>query len=170
MTITTEDREALLREHILVHSVHVDAFGTRLYATGPDRAVAKDALIARLGDAVDIEICGETPREVRPRACCGHMEREPGRLQLRYCVQEDEHVDLIFVAEDDERVVVFGTVCTPIDLLPGHEWDSPYHVYLDRPLAGREVFDAVQNAPVPYFNVYDGIKERVAAERRLGRA
>jgi len=39
-------------------------------------------------------------------------------------------------------------------------------VYLVRPLGERAVFDAVENAPVPYFNVYDGIWERVEARRR----
>ena len=92
-----------------------------------------------------------------------------GRLQLRYALQSEEHLDEIVVAEDDKRVVVFGTVCTPIGLLPGHLDEGPYHVYLKGPLAGREVFDATADAPVPYFNVYDGIFERVEAMREARR-
>ena len=42
------------------------------------------------------------------------MEREPGRLQLRYVTCGDEHIDDIEVAEDDDFVVVLGTVCTSV--------------------------------------------------------
>ena len=94
------------------------------------------------------------------------MEREPGRLQLRYYTQVDEHVSDIVVAEDDAQIVVFGTVCTPVDLLPGHEIGSAYHVYLKQSLGERAVIDAVAGHPVPYFNVFDGIEERVAKMRR----
>ena len=165
MTITTEDRTALLSERILVHSLHVDEFGTRIYVSGPDSARAKEAVAERLGAHVEVEVCGGSPREVRPRPSCGHMEREPGRLQLRYSLQQDEHLDEILAAEDDERVVVFGTICAPLNPPPGQEMESPYHVYLDRPLGERTVIDAVAGAPVPYFNVYDGIEERVARLR-----
>jgi hypothetical protein len=165
MTLTTEDREALLLERIHVHSVHVDQFGLRVYATGPDDDAARNAIIERLGAHVEVEVCGDAPRESRPRACNGHREREPGRLQLRYHTQREEHVDLILVAETDTEVVVFGTVCTPVGLLPGHETDCPYHVYLDQPLGERQVIDAVVDAPVPYFNVYDGIEKRVSTRR-----
>jgi hypothetical protein len=41
----------------------------------------------------------------------------------------------------------------------------PYHHRLGQPLGEREVIDAVTGFPVPYFNVYDGIEERVAKMR-----
>jgi hypothetical protein len=40
------------------------------------------------------------------------------------------------------------------DALAGHE-----------PLGERTVIDAVSELPVPYFNVYDGIEERMAKMR-----
>lgn len=166
MTISTEDRVALLQEGVLVHSVHVDSFGTRVYVTCPDEDLARGLVGARVGGGVEVTVCGTRPRERRPRGCTGHMEREAGRLQLRYELQRDEHLDEIVVAEDDERVVVFGTVCTPIDLPSGDTVEHPYHVYLDEPLGDRDVFDAVADASVPYFNVYAGIKARVAERRR----
>lgn len=157
---------ALLQDGVLVHSVHhYEEFPAHVYVTGPEATSARESVVARLGDHVEVTWCGDIPREVRPRRCDGHMEREPGRLQLRYALQSEEHLDEIVVAEDDERVVVFGTVCTPIGLLPGHLDEGPYHVYLKSPLAGREVLDATADAPVPYFNVYDGIFERVDAMR-----
>ncbi|RKQ93371.1 hypothetical protein C8N24_3234 [Solirubrobacter pauli] len=166
MTITTEDRAALLKEGVLVHSVHhYETHPTQLFVTAPDEEHALEAVSARLGAAVDVNVCGDAPREVRPRRCTGHMEREAGRLQLRYDMQRDEHMDEILVAEDDERVVVFATVCTPIDPQLGDVVGCPYHVHLDRPLGERVVFDAVARAPVPYFNVYDGIWDRVEAQR-----
>jgi len=166
MTITTEDRAALLKEGVVLHSVsHYEEHPTQVFVTGPDEARARDVVTTRLGNEIEVTVCGDTPREVRPRRCYGQMEREPGRLQLRYELQDEEHGDQIIVAEDDDRVVVFGTVCIPIDLEPGPIVGHPFHVYLDRPLGDRAVFDAVANAPVPYFNVYDGIEERVAALR-----
>ena len=93
------------------------------------------------------------------------MEREPGRLQLRYALHDEEHVNEIVVAEDDERVVVFGTVCAPMDLEVEDTVGHPYHVYLKQPLGERTVIDAVSELPVPYFNVYDGIEERMAKMR-----
>lgn len=166
MEITMEDRMALLQDRVVVHSVHhYEDLGTQIYVTGPDPTSARESVVARLGDQPEVTVCGDVPRELRPRMCDGHMEREPGRLQLRYTLQDEEHLDEIVVAEDDERVVVFGSICTPIGLLPGDLTESPFHVYLKTPLNGREVFDAVQDAPVPFFNVYDGIFERVEAMR-----
>ena len=138
MKISTEDRSALLLERVVVHAIHDDEFGTRMYVTGPDEERARDVIAERLGDEVEVTVCGDVPREVRPRRCYGQMEREPGRLQLRYCTQDEEHVNEIVVAEDDAQVIVFGTVCTPIDLpARASRSDSPYHVYLDQPLGER---------------------------------
>lgn len=167
MTITTEDRVAFLREGVAVHSVHADEFGTRVYATGDDEERARGAIKARLGDDVEVTVCGDVRRGSVPRACVGHMEREEGRLQLRYVLREDEHLDELLVAEDDERVAVYGTVCVPCEPAIGDEVGHPYHVYLKGPLGQRAVFDAVAGAPVQYFNVYDGIFERVAAMQAL---
>ena len=36
MKISTEDRSALLRERVVVHAIHDDEFGTRMYVTAPD--------------------------------------------------------------------------------------------------------------------------------------
>lgn len=166
MTITSEDRAALLKDGVLVHSVHHhEAHPTQLFVTAPDEERALEAVSARLGATLDVNVCGDAPREVRPRRCTGHMEREAGRLQLRYDMQRDEHMDEILVTEDDDRVTVLATVCSPIDHDVGDTVGCPYHVYLDRPLGERVVFDAVARAPVPYFNVYDGIRDRDETQR-----
>ena len=170
MVISMEDRSALLRERIVVHSViHYEEFGTQMFVTGPDKERAREAVAERFGEDVQVEVCGDEPREVRPLVCDGHMEREPGRLQLRYAMQDEEHMNSIVVAETDDEVIVFGTVCRPVDLLPpGHLMGGPYHVCLDKPLGERTVIDAVTDLQVPYFNVYDGIEERVAQRRAAG--
>jgi hypothetical protein len=169
MEITVKDRMALLKERVVVHSVHhFEKFGTQVYVTGPDGTRARELVAERLGDQVEVTVCGTELREIRPRACDGHMEREAGRLQLRYSVQREEHLDEIVVAEDGERVVVLGAICAPIGLLPGHLVECPYHVYLEQPLGDRTVIDAVTGTPVPYFNVYDGIFERVERTRAAG--
>jgi hypothetical protein len=82
------------------------------------------------------------------------MEREPGRLQLRFVLRGDEHVDDIVVAEDDETVVVYGIVCASVAGTDGPAWEGPWHVYLGQPLAGRVVIDGVTGSPVPYRNIY----------------
>jgi hypothetical protein len=165
MKISTEDRSALLRERVVVHAIHDDEFGTRMYVTAPEDQRALDVVAERLGDEIEVNVCGDVPRNISPRRCYGQMEREPGRLQLRYALHDEEHVNEIVVAEDDERVVVFGTVCAPMDLEVEDTVGHPYHVYLKQPLGERTVIDAVSELPVPYFNVYDGIEERMAKMR-----
>lgn len=82
------------------------------------------------------------------------MEREAGRLQLRFVLWPDEHVDDIVVAEDATTVAVLGTVCTPET--GGRECcEVPCHVYLERPLGDRAVVDGLTGQPVPYKNVYE---------------
>ena len=149
MKISTEDRSALLLERVVVHAIHDDEFGTRMYVTGPDEARAREVVGERLGDEIEITVCGDEPREILPRRCYGHMEREPGRLQLRYALHDEEHVNEIVVAEDDAQVVVFGTICAPMDLDVYETVGHPYHHRLDQPLGDREVIDAVTGVPVP---------------------
>jgi len=86
--------------------------------------------------------------------------------RLRYAMQDEEHLHEIVVAETDDQVIVFGMICAPVDLpAPGHLVESPYHVYLDQPLGERVVIDAVSERPIPYFNVYDGMEERMVKMR-----
>jgi hypothetical protein len=94
-----------------------------------------------LGDGVEIDLVGPTAREIWPRCCIGYREREPRRLQLRIALVRDEHVDEIVVAEDDETVVVYATVCRAVDPAGGDECDVPHHVYLEQPLGDRAVID-----------------------------
>ncbi len=82
------------------------------------------------------------------------MEREPCRLQLRYVLRGDEHVDDIVVAEDDETVAVLGTVCTSVIGDTGETVECPTHVYLRRPLGDRRVIDGFNGEEVPYKNVF----------------
>jgi hypothetical protein len=68
-------------------------------------------------------------------------------------------VDDIVVAEDDETVVVFGTVCMSVVGEDGEPIDTPAYVMLERPLEDRTVVDGVSGQEVPYRNVYEGIEE-----------
>lgn len=122
--------------------------------TGIGAERVREAVARRLGHEVEVEILGELPRCIRPRSCVGYLEREPGRLQLRFVLSGEEHVDEILVAEDDEAVVVLATVCTPVGGDGGERWEGPWHVYLDRPLGNREVIDGRNGSAVPYRNVY----------------
>ncbi len=89
-----------------------------------------------------------------PLRCDGQMEREPGRLQLRYALYPDELMYEIEVEESDNAVVVSATVCSPPAGDYSELWEIPFHVYLDRPLGGRVVIDANSGRAVPHNNVY----------------
>ena len=98
-----------------------------------------DRAMAELLPGTEFEWCGETPRELRPRAIHRCCEREPGRLQLRVVVGAEEHVDEILVAEDDDIVTVLTAVCTPVA----------------GPLGARKVIDAVRGEELEFFDLDD---------------
>src|SRR3954454_5541502 len=148
--VSDQDRVALLVQGIAVLSAEPD----RICVTGADDERVREEVASRLGVDLDIVwVYGDVPREVRPRPCAGYMEREPGRLQLRYVLQGDQHVADITVAEDDETVAVLGLVCISPIGDAGEQVDCPAHVYLRRPLGDRRVIDGFSREPVPYKNV-----------------
>jgi hypothetical protein len=100
-----------------------------------------------------------TLRQLARRASVAYREREPGRLQLRFVLDADEHMHEIVVDEDDDVVEVFATVCGPVSGPSGEVIEGPWHVYLERPLAGRSVVDALSGREVPYRNVLAELAE-----------
>ena len=99
-----------------------------------------------------------TPHEQRWRACVGHMEREPGRLQLRVALRPKEGVCNVLFEEDEESVAVLVLVCGEADRR-GDPVNCPVHIYLEQPLGERAVLDVVNNRrPVPYRNVYQELQ------------
>jgi hypothetical protein len=151
--VSAEDRTALLREGIVVLESTVVRGRLRVEVAGAGEQRVYEMVARRLGD-VDIELLHELPRRLRRLRCTGFMEREPGRLQLRYVLRGDEHVDDIVVAEDEHSVVALATVCTPVAGEAGEAYEGPWHVYLERPLGGRIVIDGATGDPIPYRNVY----------------
>ena len=118
-------------------------------------------MAARLGTDPHVAILDELPRRLRPRGCAGHMEREPGRLQLRYVLWGEECMGDIVVSEDAHSVVVLGLICEPVGGDAGEPCEFPFHVYLDRPLGDRTVFDGCGGGEVPFKNVYAELDARV---------
>jgi hypothetical protein len=100
-----------------------------------------------------------TLRQLARRACVGYREREPGRLQLQFVLDADEHMHEIVVDEDDDGVEVSATVCSPVSGPSGEVIEGPWHVYLERPLAGRSVVDALSGQEVPHRNVLAELAE-----------
>jgi hypothetical protein len=87
----------------------------------------------------------------RPRPCFRCREREPGRLQLRVALRPDEGVCEVLVEETSTRVEVLILACGEINDRDDAV-DCPVHVYLSRPLGGREVVDAARGgATVEHF-------------------
>lgn len=103
-------------------------------------------------------------REISPRRCVGHMEREPGRLQLRLVLYPGEHVCEIDIEEDDEAVVAFASVCVPVeeDDGGGDACEVPCHVYLESPLGDHAVHDGHFGHAVPYRNIYAELEAKFA--------
>ena len=89
-----------------------------------------------------------------PLSCDGQMEREPGRLQLRYALYPDELMDEIEIEESDTAVVVAATVCSPPAGDRSELCEIPFHVYLARPLGQRVVIDGNSGRTVPHKNIY----------------
>jgi hypothetical protein len=112
----------------------------------------KTALARRFAALGDVEIIA---RYRQPRRCVGCRERDPCRLQLRYVTVGDEHMDNVMVAEDAERVVVFGVMCMPeVQDIHQRADESPYHVYLKAPLGDRTVIDGFTGEVVPHSSSY----------------
>jgi hypothetical protein len=158
--VGARERANLLSEGIVVVSATAGEGGSRVRVTGAGNERVQTAAAAELGSDVDVQVWGRLPRELCPRRCVGYLEREPSHLQLRYVLYGDEHVDDIWVAEDDRRVVVLAAVCAPVVGAGGEGTDGPSHVYLDRPLGDRTVIDGFTGDPVPYRNVYEELERR----------
>ena len=152
--IDATDRTALLRQGITVTNARRTNGRLQVFVSGGDEKRVRAAVAARLGAEVDVSILDELPRRLRPRGCAGHMEREPGRLQLRYVLWGDECMGDIVVFEDARSVVVLGLICEPVGGDAGEPREFPFHVYLDRPLGTRRVFDGCGGGEVPAKAVY----------------
>jgi hypothetical protein len=109
-------------------------------------------------------VLDDTLRRLAPRSCVGHREREPGRLQLRFVIDVDEHMHDIVVVEDDDTVVVSAAVCSPTTGVWKDQVEAPFHVYLDEPLGERRVIDALTGREVPYKDVWAELAAEEAAE------
>jgi hypothetical protein len=162
--ISEAQRIKLLQAGVVLLQYDLNARRPWAVVTGAGAERVGRVVADELGAAVDVEVAGEVPRRLMPRACLGHMEREPGRLQLRFVLRGDEHVDDIVVAEDDESVVVYAIVCASVAGTDGQAWEGPWHVYLGQPLANRVVIDGVTGSPVPYRNIYAELRDEWPAD------
>ena len=90
-----------------------------------------------------------------PRRIIAYREREPGRLQLRVPLGgSDQGVCEVVVEEDEKTVRVRALVCYDDDDDQSGSLERvncPVHVYLDRPLEGRQVVDVETGAALPLF-------------------
>jgi hypothetical protein len=152
--VADADRVALLQHGIVVVEVDATPGRLRVGVTGAGEARVRETVARRLGEEVEVDILDDLPRRLEPRRCAGYREREPCRLQVRFELRGDEHVDDIVVAEDERTVVVFATVCTSVAGEAGEPCEGPWHVSLERPLGDRPVIDGACGNAVPYKNVY----------------
>jgi hypothetical protein len=162
--VAVSDQTALLREGIALVDASIKDGRLIVEVTGaPDDRVR--ALVAeRFGPTTRVTVVDDLPRRLYARPCVGHMEREEKRLQLRYVLWPDEHIGDVAVVEDEHSVVVLGMVCVSAACEAGDPCESPTHVYLERPLGGRTVYDGCSGEAVPYKNVYLELNERIERE------
>ena len=144
------ERTALLRQGVRV----LDEGRNRITVSGSDEEEVREIAAARLGSDIRVDVRSRARRRHRGLPCMGHMEREEGRLQLRFVVRGDDHITGIEVEEDDQSVVVLATVCSAVDEDARDEMEVPCHVDLDKPLGLRHVIDGVTGLYVPFKNVY----------------
>jgi hypothetical protein len=164
--ISAQDRTALLRQGIAVLDAEIADGRLTLEVSGAPDDRVRAAVVARFGSDANVTVVDDLPRRLYARTCVGHMEREPGRLQLRYVLWPGEHIGDILVVEDDRTVVVLGMICVPAAHEPGEPCEVPTHVYLDRPLGYRTVYDGCGGEAVHYKNVWVEIEARLANGRR----
>ena len=162
--IAAKDRTALLRQGVAL--IDAESRDGRLIVevTGAPEDRVRAVVAERLGSTTRVTVVDDLPRRLYARPSVGHMEREAGRLQLRYVLWPDEHMADILVIEDEESVVVLGMVCVSAACEPGDACESPTHVYLDAPLGRRTVYDGCSGEEIPYKNVWLKIQERIDRE------
>ena len=129
----------------------------------------RDAVRERFGEETQVEVLDSYPRQLYVHRCAGHMEREAGRLQLRWVLWPGQVLADIVVVEDDECVVVLGLISQPPVIDGGEPYDVPTHVYLEQPLGERKVYDACGGDEIRYVNVYAEMEARLEAGARRRR-
>ncbi|MDA0160670.1 hypothetical protein OM076_10375 [Solirubrobacter ginsenosidimutans] len=164
--VTAKDRTALFRQGITVVDAECTAGRLTLEVTGGDDERVRAAVRARFGEEARVEILDSYPRQLYVHRCAGHMEREAGRLQLRWVLWPGQVLADIVVVEDDECVVVLGLISQPPVIDDGEPCDVPTHVYLEQPLGERKVYDACGGDEIRYVNVYAEMEAELAAGTR----
>jgi hypothetical protein len=152
--LAASQRTRLLRAGIVLLDEDLHRRTPRVVVAGAGEGRIGRAVAEELGAAVEVEIASELPRLLVPRRCVGHMEREERRLQVRFVLYGDEHMDEIVVTEDDECVVVYEIVCAAVAGTSRDGCECPWSVYLDLPLGDRVVIDGATGSPVPYKNIW----------------
>jgi len=90
----------------------------------------------------------------RFRSCLAYREPEPGRLQLRVALTSGEGVCDVVVDEQEDVIYVRALLCYAPDdeeTWPPEYCNCPVHVYLDRPLGDRPVFDIHRDGFLPRY-------------------
>jgi hypothetical protein len=162
--VAVKDQAALLRQGVALIDAELRDGRLIVEVTGAPEERARTVVAKRLGPTTRVTVVDDLPRRLYARPAIGHMEREEGRLQLRYVLWPEEHMADVIVIEDDESVVVLGLVCVAAACEPGDACEVPTHVYLDAPLGGRRVYDGCSGEEIPYKNVWIKIQERIDRE------
>lgn len=102
---------------------------------------AEAAVPDLLDDSWEIDWLGETPRRIVPRRILEYGDRGMGGLKVTLVLQDEEHVDEVLIAEDDDKIVLAAFVCSPALPTGGPSAVEAIKKYAARDLAGRPVID-----------------------------
>jgi hypothetical protein len=135
-----EDCRARLLERKIVI---LDERDGRLLATGASAERVVETVQRLLPDH-EVEVVGPMPREHRPARCDGWRDKGENTLRVWVAHYDDEHIDEVLAAEDDDRIVVMAFVCSPAARGESSKLvHEPARVHLTRPVGNRPVIDGL---------------------------
>ena len=135
-------RAELLARGVVVLKARCSVRGEMTLSVAADRIEsAMESVPKLLGEHWVVDWLGPTPRQIVPAPILSYRDRGMGGIKLFVALGEEEHVDEVLLAEDDEKVVLAAYVCSPA--LPTgsrHRIDAVKR-YAKRSLDGRPVID-----------------------------
>src|SRR3954454_18119953 len=105
--VAVKDQAALLRQGVALIDAELRDGRLIVEVTGAPEERARAVVAKRLGPgtrvngvdrpATRVTVVDDLPRRLYARPAIGHMEREEGRLQLRYVLWPEEHMADVIV-------------------------------------------------------------------------
>ena len=102
---------------------------------------AEEAVPELLGEQWEVVWIAKTPREIVPVGILSYRDRGMGGIKLFVALADEEHVDEVLLAEDEEKIVLAAYVCSPALPTGGRHRIEAIKTCAMADLAGRPVID-----------------------------